>query len=310
VRTPWSNPHPYDTAFPQACGPDNRERVLTAPDRDRPDGKMTKKRLVACCDGTWNDADAAAECTNVARIAWAIKPVDNKGVAQIVYYHPGVGTGGDAIDVLVGGATGLGLSRNVREAYEFLANNYCAGDEILLFGFSRGAYTARSIAGLIGWAGLLHKRDMDDFALLWDGYRLRADPGQPDIRRQFPDRHEAVPIKCIGVWDTVGALGIPGHLGGLFRKFYQFHDTDLGPHVENAFQALALDEHREDFVATLWTRPAHPPPGQTLVQVWFPGAHADVGGGYAEHGLSDVALAWMAGRVERFIAIDAAYLAA
>ena len=206
----------------------------------------------------------------------------------------GVGSEGDVASRVVAGGVGLGLSRNVRDAYAFLANNYCDGDELFLFGFSRGAYTARSIAGLIGWAGILHKRDMDDFALLWEGYRLRSNPGQPDTRLSFPDRHDGVGIKVVGVWDTVGSLGIPGHFDRLFTQFYQFLDTDLGVHVENAFHALALDEHRADFAPTLWTRKPDAPPAQTLIQTWFAGAHSNVGGGYAEHGLSDVALAWMA----------------
>ena len=126
---------------------------------------MDHKRLIVCCDGTWNDADSAAEFTNVVRIARAIKPIDTRSspaIPQIVYYHSGVGTS-DALDRFAGGAVGLGLSRNVRDGYAFLAANYCEEDEIFLFGFSRGAYTARSIAGLIGWVGLIHKADMDIF---------------------------------------------------------------------------------------------------------------------------------------------------
>jgi len=126
---------------------------------------MDHKRLIVCCDGTWNDADSAAEFTNVVRIARAIKPNDTRSspaIPQIVYYHSGVGTS-DALDRFAGGAVGLGLSRNVRDGYAFLAANYCEEDEIFLFGFSRGAYTARSIAGLIGWVGLIHKADMDIF---------------------------------------------------------------------------------------------------------------------------------------------------
>jgi hypothetical protein len=271
---------------------------------------MDHKRLIVCCDGTWNDADSAAEFTNVVRITRAIKPIDgrsNPAIPQIVYYHSGVGTS-DALDRVAGGAIGLGLSRNVRDAYAFLAANYCEGDEIFLFGFSRGAYTARSVAGLIGWVGLIHKADMDDFALLWEGYRLRAHPGQPDVRLSFPNRCADAQIKCVAVWDTVGALGIPGHLGDMFTQFYQFQDTNLGPHVENAFHALALDEHREDFVPTLWSKSRNAPATQRLEQVWFPGAHSNVGGGYPEHGLSDVALAWMADRVEPFLELDHAYL--
>lgn len=272
---------------------------------------MAMKRLIVCCDGTWNDADSGDGFTNVVRIARAIKAEDDTikpGTKQIVYYHSGVGSGGDALMHVVGGATGLGLSRNVRDAYAFIANNYCQGDELFFFGFSRGAYTARSVAGLINWAGILHKTDMDDFALLWEGFKLRGEPNARDARTYFPERYKDVPIKCIGVWDTVGSLGIPGYLNALLAKFYQFQDTNLGVHVENAFHALAIDEHRKEFVPTLWQKLPGAPAEQRLEQVWFAGAHSNVGGGYDEHGLSDVALAWMADRVAPMLAINDVHL--
>jgi uncharacterized protein (DUF2235 family) len=271
-----------------------------------------KKRIVVCCDGTWNDADSAEEFTNVVRIARAIRPYDDRAsptIQQIVYYDAGVGSGGDAINRVAGGALGIGLSRNVRDAYAFLAHNYCDGDEIFLFGFSRGAYTVRSTAGLIGWAGLLHKRDMDDFALLWEGYRMRHKPEQPDALALFPDRHASVPVKCIGVWDTVGALGIPGNFDLIFTNFYKFHDTELGAHVEHAYHALALDEMRPDFAPAIWIqKPEGRAKGQRLRQMWFPGVHSNIGGGYSEHGLSDIALVWMASQVEPLLALDEDYL--
>jgi uncharacterized protein (DUF2235 family) len=268
------------------------------------------KRIVICCDGTWNDADSDANFTNVVRLARSVESHDTrkgKSVAQIVYYQSGVGSSGDLVGRVVGGGVGMGLSRNIRDAYAFVANNYCDGDEIFLFGFSRGAYTARSIAGLIGYAGILHKGDMDDFSLLWEGYRFKDKPGQPDVREQFPDRHKTVGVRCIGVWDTVGSLGVPGHLDLLFKDFYQFHDTNLGPRVQFAFHALALDEHRKDFEPTLWQQTDEGRQnGQVMEQVWFAGAHSNVGGGYDEHGLSDVALAWMADRVSPLLALDVA----
>ncbi|WP_375464750.1 DUF2235 domain-containing protein [uncultured Methylobacterium sp.] len=272
---------------------------------------MARKRLVICCDGTWNDADVGTQFTNVVRMARAIEAVDEtteESIKQIVYYHSGVGSGSDSLWQVVGGATGLGLSRNVRDAYAFIANNFCDGDELFFFGFSRGAYTVRSVAGLIGWAGILHKVDMDDFALLWEGFKLRKEPNAKDVRLHFPDRHADVTITCIGVWDTVGALGIPGHLNALLAKFYEFQDTDLSHKVRNAFHALAIDEHRSEFVPTLWKKQLDAPPEQHLEQVWFAGAHSNVGGGYDEHGLSDVALAWMADRVGTMLAIDRRYL--
>ena len=273
------------------------------------------KRLIVCCDGTWDDADAGGSFSNVVRLSRAIKAKAEGGIEQIVYYQSGVGTGSDLVMKVTGGAVGLGLSRNVRDAYAFLANNYCDGDEVFLFGFSRGAYTARSIAGLIGWAGILHKIDMDDFALLWESFKLRGHPGEPltpgweDARPHFDDRHKEVWIECVGVWDTVGALGIPGHIGGLFQRFFNFQDTDLGVRVKNAFHALAIDEHRKLYEPTLWRKADGAPEGQVLEQVWFAGAHADVGGGYPEHGLADVTLAWMVDRVSAMLDIDLDYVA-
>jgi type VI secretion system (T6SS) phospholipase Tle1-like effector len=175
--------------------------------------------------------------------------------------------------------------------------------------FSRGAYTARSVAGLIGYAGLIGKRDLDRFFELWDGYRTVKKPDHVDPLPKFAGRHENVVIKCIGVWDTVGSLGVPGNIDFLFKDYYAFHNTDLGARVDSAFHALALDERREDFVPALWQqKPEGKARGQVLKQVWFAGAHSDVGGGYPEHGLSDIALAWMASQIEPMLGIDFDYL--
>jgi uncharacterized protein (DUF2235 family) len=269
---------------------------------------MAKKRLVVCCDGTWNDADAGAGYTNVSRLAWAIQPIDPRdGTVQVVFYQSGVGTEGDIVDKIKGAGIGLGLSHNVRDAYTFICNNYFEGDEIFLFGFSRGAYTARSVAGLIGYGGLVGKRDLDRFFELWDSYRTK----NGGALANFKDRFSNVIIKCIGVWDTVGSVGIPGNVDKVFRDYYAFHNTELGAGVDFAFHALALDERRKDFVPTLWTqKPEGKARGQVLKQVWFAGVHSDVGGGYPVHGSSDVALAWMASEVEPFLGIDFAYLKA
>ena len=274
----------------------------------------SKKRLVACCDGTWNDADSGAGYTNVSRLAWAILPTDTRSgreIAQIVYYQSGVGSVGNLFDKIKAGGLGLGLSHNVRDAYTFICNNYNDGDEIFLFGFSRGAYTARSTAGLIGYAGLIGKRDLDRFFELWDGYRTVDKPNHVNPLPQFAGRHENVVVKCVGVWDTVGSLGVPGNLDAVFSDYYAFHNTDLGERVELALHALALDEQRKDFGPTIWhQKPAGKARGQVLKQVWFAGAHSDVGGGYPEHGLSDITLAWMASEVEPMLGIDFDYLKA
>src|SRR4051794_40398838 len=214
---------------------------------------MAMKRLVVCCDGSWNDSDRGTDYTNVARFAWSIKPVATDGTSQIVYYQSGVGTEGTQVSKIIGGATGAGLSHNMRDAYSFICHNYCEGDEIFLFGFSRGAYTARCVGGLIGFAGLIGKRDLDRFLELWKAYKEK----DAAVLDTFETRKEDTPIKCIGVWDTVGSVGIPEDLAKfdiLFKKYYGFFDSDLGAHVEHAFHAIALDERRKNFVPTLWTQ--------------------------------------------------------
>lgn len=173
----------------------------------------------------------------MVRLARVVRPVAADGTSQIVYYHPGVGTG-NGLDRLIGGGTGVGLARNVRDAYAFLVNNYRDGDEIFLFGFSRGAYTARSVAGLIGRIGLLRKQQMGAFLDAWAYSRLsdkQKEHHRPEFERLFPDRVTDVSVRCIGVWDTVGAFGIPPNrfTGNLqvCRGAYQFLNVTLGPHV-------------------------------------------------------------------------------
>src|SRR5262249_39702198 len=158
-------------------------------------------------------------------------------------------------------------SDNVRSTYAFFINNYKDGDELFLFGFSRGAYTARSVAGLIGHVGLLRKHHMENFDEAWDYYRLpvaERDKEAEVFLSHFPDRtaSKQVRIKCIGVWDTVGALGIPG--SHFCQQAFKFHDTNLGPGVENAFQALAIDERRRPFAASVWHPNARPRVAQNL----------------------------------------------
>jgi len=270
------------------------------------------KRLIACLDGTWARADNPASLTNVVRLARAVRPMSSEGLAQIVYYHPGVGTG-NVVDHWIGGGTGVGLSDNVKSAYAFFVDNYLDGDEIFLFGFSRGAYTARSVAGLIAHVGLLRKRDMVNFDEVWDYYRLptaERDKEEQDFLANFPDRvpAEAITIRCIGVWDTVGALGIPDN--HVCQSAYRFHDTNLGPQVEYAFQALAIDERRKPFGPAIWHANANPRIAQTVRQMWFAGSHANVGGGYPEHVLSDAAFFWMAANVAPLLDLDPEFICA
>jgi uncharacterized protein (DUF2235 family) len=124
------------------------------------------RKLIVCCDGTWNRRDAPGAATNVAKMARALRPFDDSGASQLIYYHPGVGTG-NRVDQFLGGAFGVGLSGNLQSQYAFLVDNFNYGDQIFLFGFSRGAYTVRSLAGLIDLVGLMQKADMDYFPQLY-----------------------------------------------------------------------------------------------------------------------------------------------
>jgi uncharacterized protein (DUF2235 family) len=251
------------------------------------------KHLVLCFDGTWNSADSEKAETNVARIARAVR-AGSGTVQQITLYLRGVGSTGITLQRLVEGAIGDGVDENVRSGYMFLAQNYVPGDRIYMFGFSRGAFTARSLAGFISACGLLKRQRLGDIVAAWKYYR-HADPRSASdfCRKQGSDCHTDVSIAFLGVWDTVGALGIPGTvLNRLTASDYQFHDTTPSRVVQVGRHALAIDEHRDEFEPTLWTGAA--PPGCDIAQLWFAGAHSDVGGGYQERRLADIPLLWMA----------------
>lgn len=275
------------------------------------------KRLVVCCDGTWNrpdeHVDGIAAPTNVAKIALAVSRSGDDGINQCLYYQRGVGT--RRLEHHLGGAFGFGLSRNVRDAYRFLVDNYEIGDEIFLFGFSRGAYTARSTAGLIRNCGILrgdHAGRIREAYALYRSRNHRLEPSTIESRlfRRMYAHEDVTPIRFVGVWDTVGALGIPIDAIRLpvVERFWGFHDTALSRSVVSAYQALAIDEQRGPFRPTLWTQ--HPEAtGQVLEQVWFAGVHKDVGGGYANPALSEIALLWMAERARGCgLSLDRAHL--
>ena len=224
------------------------------------------KRLIACCDGilhvlfsntkgTWK-ASYKGQPSNVALLSRAIKPhTANPQIQQVVYYQAGVGTSnGSFLGRLRGGLFGDGLSENVRDAYLYICLNWSEGDEIYLFGFSRGAYTARALGGLISEFGLLTKEGTDGWAKLYHHYRKNKFTVRQEFKdafnRDYPNGcQEKVNIKFIGVWDTVGSLGVPQlYLFGMnlvplnwllnyWRDAKQFGNTDLMPNVEYAFQA-------------------------------------------------------------------------
>ena len=274
------------------------------------------KRIVICADGTWNTPQQTAgggpAPTNVPLLWQSVKEWSATKVPQLAYYHPGVGTGG-VLDRIAGGINGVGLRRNILECYRFLVEQYRPGDYLYVFGFSRGAYTVRSLAGLIRNSGIIRR---DRFAsgpdrdaaikAAWTMYRHRGASTAPVAQKAVDFRdwhsHPDFRISCIGVWDTVGALGIPvgGPLGWLSRHWFGFHDVKLSSYVDRAFHAVAVDERRGPFVPTLWEQqPNAKDVGQHMEQVWFAGVHADVGGGYSwkERGLANLTLRWMINRV-------------
>lgn len=278
------------------------------------------KSIAVFIDGTGNSSyDESLDTTNVAKLfdACALPLADKRYLSGVG--APGPPAGEDSafasvskrikarlqiIDTAVGGVTGLGLSRRIRQAYEFQCDRYVPGDSIYLFGFSRGAYAARSLAGFVHLVGLLLRDKLQFVEQAFALYEMGI-PGQRTsfanyllevtgrLPRQGNETNEdSLPIYFIGVWDTVASLGLPRVAAKLTNPFTSFHMVALPPNVTVARHAIALHEPRREFPPVLWSGPSSA--GQSLVQCFFPGAHADVGGGYLDTSRSDVALSWMA----------------
>lgn len=257
------------------------------------------KRIIVCCDGTWNADDTQTDDTNVAILARSIHGSQQTGgILQIVLYLRGVGTTGLKLDTWIEGATGVGVDDNIRSAYQYIAQNYVPGDEIYLFGFSRGAFTVRSLVGLITACGILFRQSLSALPNAWIYYRSPKPHSPAAFAETYKvECHLEPAITFLGVWDTVGSLGIPGGLlAAKNKEKFAFHDTSPSPLVKRAVQALAIDEHRRDFTPTFWTGDV--PAGASIQQVWFAGAHSDVGGGYKTRGLANIPLVWMAKQAE------------
>ena len=305
-----------------------------------------KKRLVVCLDGTWNKRD---DSTNVLHLHQLVREghVDDDWV-QLKYYDEGVGTG--VLDSVSGGAFGLGLEINVREAVTWLVEHYVAGDEIYIFGFSRGAFTARSLVGFIAKCGLPRRGAPLTVNQLWEGYGIlgrykelppnwwekmvgrlplpfrqindyqkddwRKDLSEEDWRKKYKDPHlsenelneteklinewcHRPPITCLGIFDTVGAMGTEAlAVPGLRSELAATHNMRLHSIVGRAFHAIAIDENRSTFPLTplqeyVPPRGVSKKPGSAIKQQWFVGAHSNVGGGYPNNVLSSIPLAWM-----------------
>lgn len=287
------------------------------------------KNIAVFCDGTWNKSDAPNP-TNVVRLAQAVRnsQENNKERQQVVIYVEGVGTGRGAgkiakkLDKVLGGVFGWGLLENIKEAYRAIVFNYQPGDQIFLFGFSRGAYTARSLAGLIRKSGILPRENIHLIDEAIELYKKGGGENKPDAPHILRERQKLSPqiatsnddqaardgdvpilrIAYLGVWDTVGALGVPSAIRFLAKpinKKYGFHDHDLSSSVAMARHAVSIDETRKTFPPTLWQNldqlnQRFPAEIANYQELWFAGDHAAVGGGGEAKGLSRVAMDFIA----------------
>jgi uncharacterized protein (DUF2235 family) len=222
---------------------------------------------------------------------------------QVTFYDDGVGADATGLNRILQGAFGQGILQKIQDGYTKIAHVYEPGDEIFLFGFSRGAYTARSLAGMIANCGL-PTGAFNDYCVTQAFAAYRDPLNRASILAGLTACGLATAtIQMVGVWDTVGSLGIPAIFGGVDEKNYGFLDTDLHPNIKNAYQCLALDEKRAQFPATLWN--SAPVAGQNIEQIWFSGCHGDVGGGTAQAGgvdagtrLCDITMGWMVSKAQ------------
>lgn len=255
------------------------------------------RNLVICCDGTANEF--AADRTNVLKLAFAARK-DQEG--QLVYYHPGVGTMaptgfitsvGQFFAQLAGKAFGYGLRSDVRDIYAFIMNHYRPGDRLYIFGFSRGAYTARTVAAVLHGYGLLGPGNdaLVPYAirLLWRSNKARTDDQKMAYFKLASDFRTSLSIAdChphfLGVWDTVSSVG-------WIANPLSLPYTHTLPGVDIVRHAVSTDERRAFFRTNLIALD----PTRDMQEVWFPGVHCDVGGGYLEEdsGLSKISLQWM-----------------
>jgi len=291
----------------------SRPSEKSGTDRNFAGAEQKQKRLALFLDGTWNSVDSN---TNVWRMRALAASKSKDGKPQLVYYEVGV-------NGFLGGVFGQGLDDNIRLAYDWLIENYNDGDEIFIFGFSRGAFTARSLAGLIAIDGILKAGAPIGVSELFDRYKkgneesiwtLKEMEASGDTSKLTEQEKwllkysQPANVKVIGVWDTVGSVGLEvGDIPGISRSQFDYLQTGLRIHILNGYHALALDEHRNDFAPTLWDvrHPkdpnaviAQPRPLSSVEQRWFVGAHANVGGGYQTDLLAQAPLRWMMKKAE------------
>ena len=251
------------------------------------------KNIVVLSDGTGQEG-GEGDPSNVYQM---FKMLENRTDRQVVFYDRGVGTGWRK---LTGNAGGAGISHNIRESYRFIFEHFEAGDQIYLIGFSRGAATMRSLSSFIHHYGMLPKSRPELIKQAYNVYKKSGKGERKQRADEFLARHHTMwtRIHFLGCYDTVAALGLPfapasALLDGLPGFRHKFHDFALSESVENAYHAIAIDDERRTFHPLLWDAEVVDDSYQTLRQVWFAGMHTDVGGGYSQRGLSDIALAWL-----------------
>jgi hypothetical protein len=275
-------------------------RALLSAVEEAKQNPVSRRRLIVAADLIWDprlrmkkgSGEYFEVSSNADRLARGLKTFGIDRTMQIAYYTSRPRDEARLMR-LTGGAFGESLVQDLLDAYRFLVDNYEEADEIFLFGFSRGAYVARKLVAMMRRVGVLRKEHTSKMSVAHQLSERPSAADEPSLR-EFRDRFSReVTIQCLGVWETVGALGVP--VKPLFgRRTYELHDTGVSRIVKNAFQGLAIDETRPMFSPMLWTSAAAD--GQRIEQVWFSGVHADVGGGYAERGLSDISLEWMVKR--------------
>jgi uncharacterized protein (DUF2235 family) len=295
-----------------------------------------RKNIAVFCDGTWQSLSQWLP-TNVSCLARSVSPAQSDGCPQLVFYDDGVGVSDGVLPEatkLLGGGMGVGLDAKIAEVYQFLCLNYVPGDRIFIFGFSRGAYTARSLSGLLRKCWILKRDHIGSVDQAMAHYRsgelenpalaqfrqqncypmqafVGSRPSDPAAAAAAINPDSLAHVQFIGVWDTVGSLGIPQFLpfARNIDAKYRFHDESLSRFVVSARHAVAVDERRSTFSPTLWdniddlnknaSADALPREQRPYQQIWFPGNHSGVGGGDDDHGLSRSPLAWIAEGAER-----------
>ena len=204
---------------------------------------MPPKNLVFCADGTWDDPN---NNSNVCQLYTALENIPG---VQIPMYDSGVGTGGTQIDKVLGGGIGAGLFQKIKDGYSAISAQYQPGDQVYIFGFSRGAYTARSLAGMIAICGLptINQTDSQCLDMAFEAYRNASQRQLLLDTLNAAYKMDNAKIELLGVWDTVGSLGIPALFGSIDVIQYGFLSTTLHDNVVTAVQALSIDEQRQQF---------------------------------------------------------------